>query len=122
MELINKLRKRVEREKKELKKDREYAEELISENPGSRRIGYKLSKGGMFSVLLKVGTPILLLLLVYRFLGVHVLAAIIYLSIGVLTAKASDYSKNDWRFYFTVVLYLPVVFYGLLPDKLRVDK
>jgi len=50
------------------------------------------------------------------------LAGLFYLLVGAGTGRYSDYSWMDWEAYLAVGLWLPIVLYSFLPDKLRVEK
>jgi len=45
-----------------------------------------------------------------------------YLVVGVLIVRVSDYGWNDLEAYPAVVCWLPLVVYSFVPDKYRVEK
>ena len=120
--LEKRLTERVEKEIEKSEKDMEFAAELMGENPEIQKAGSSFMRSSVPRNLLKPALVIGTVYGAWNFLSLQQFGVLSYLIVGLLTAKVSEYSFSDWRAWFTTVLWLPAVVYGLLPDRVRIEK
>ena len=126
MSLLYKLEKRltekVENQVEESEKDLEFAAEMVEENPEVQGAANSMMSSSVPVLLLKAGLAVGSVYAAWTVLGLGQFAALAYLLVGLLTARVSDYSFRDWEYSVAVLFWLPAVLYGLLPDRVRLDK
>jgi len=120
--LEKKVQKRLEKEVEETEKDVEFAMDFVEENPDVNKAATGITTSSLPKKLFAGFLGISAVYLLWNNLSGNQFFGLVYLFVGYLTARISDYKYSNWRYWFTVVFYLPVVVYGLLPDKLRWDK
>ena len=120
--LEEKLTERVEKEVEKSEKDMEFAAEFMAENEQVQESANSVLNGSVLVNLLKAGLAVGSLYAAWTVLSFSQFAALVYLLVGFLTAKFSEYSLSDWEYGVTVALWLPAVLYGLLPDRVRLEK
>lgn len=117
-----KLTQRVEREIEETEKDMEFAAEMLNENEDVARPVLRFFSGSKWFKLLVLLSAGLGVYLAWKSFSMKQLTSLAYIIVGLLTAKVSDYGFRNWEFWFTTVLWLPAVLYGLLPGRVRMEK
>lgn len=122
MSLEERLRKRVEREVEESQNDLDFAAELISENPDSRSVAESIVFSSVPVLFLKAVLFVGGFYLAWKALSLQLFVGGLYILTGLGTAKFSEYSVDQWEYWFTTVFWLLAVLYGLLPDRVRVEK
>lgn len=120
--LEKKLTERVESEVEKSEKDMEFAAEFMAENKEVQDMSNSVLNDSAAVSLLKLGLGVGGLYAAWLVLSFSQFAALMYLLVGLLTAKFTEYGFSDPEYVATVVFWLPAVFYGLLPDRVRLDK
>lgn len=116
------LQQKVEHQAEEVDKDVDFALEFLEENPEVNSVATNLTTSSLPVKILKGFLGVSTVYILWTNLSFNQFLGVVYLFVGFLTARVSDYGKMDWKYWFTAVFYLPVVVYGLLPDQLRIDK
>jgi len=120
--LEKKLTEKVENQVEESQKDMEFAAEMLEENPEVQGTANSMMSDSVLVLIVKAGLAVGSVYAAWSVLSLGQFAALAYLLVGLLTARFSEYGFSDWEYSFTVALWLPAVLYGLLPDRVRLDK
>jgi len=120
--LEKKLTERVENEVEKSEKDMEFAAEFMAENQEVQDMSNSVLNGSAAVSLLKLGLPVGSVYAAWTVLSFSQFAALMYLLVGLLTAKFTEYGFSDPEYVATVLFWLPAVLYGVLPDRVRLDK
>jgi len=120
--LEKRLTERVESEVEKSEKDMEFAAEFMAENKEVQDISNSVLNDSAAVSLLKLGLAVGGLYAAWTVLSFSQFAALMYLLVGLLTVKFTEYGFSDPEYVATVVFWLPAVLYGLLPDRVRLDK
>jgi len=120
--LEKRLTERVESEVEKSEKDMEFAAEFMAENKEVQDMSNSVLNDSAAVSLLKLGLAVGSLYAAWTVLSFSQFAALMYLLVGLLTAKFTEYGFSDPEYVATVVFWLPAVLYGLLPDRVRLDK
>ena len=120
--LEKRLEGRVEEEIEESQKDLEFAQELMAENPEASSTAQSLVSDSIPVKLFKAGVVVGGIYFAWSSLSLLQFSSLAYLVVGFLTAKVSDFGKKELGFWAATVFWLPIVAYGLLPDRVRPDK
>lgn len=59
---------------------------------------------------------------VYTLIGLNMAASLAYLYAGWKITSYTDAASNEKEYYIGIVFWLPLLFYGMLPDEWRIDK
>lgn len=116
------LTERVESEVEKSEKDMKFAAEFMAENKQVQESANSVLQGSVAVSLLKLGLAVGSLYAAWTVLSFSQFAALVYLLVGLLTARFTEYGFSDPEYVATVVFWLPALFYGLLPDRVRIDK
>jgi len=126
MSLLYKLEKRltekVENQVEESQKDMEFAAEKLEENPEVQSQANSMMSDSVLVLIVKAALAVGSVYAAWSFLSLGQFAALAYLLVGLLTARFSEYNFSDWEYSVAVLFWLPAVLYGLLPDRVRLDK
>lgn len=119
MSLKQRLLERLEAEREKTGEDVEWA---MQRNPEAANKALKFMRS---SIAVKLGVIFGVLCGAYytvSILPTFQLAAVVYILIGSGVARYSDYDWFDWESYVAVGLWLPIVVYSFLPDRVRIEK
>lgn len=119
MSLKDKILERFEREREKTSEDVQWA---LEQDP---KTASKVLKFLRSSLAVKLGVFLGIVGAIYftvTSLSTNQLLALGYVLVGVGVAKVSDYGYSDWESYIAVTLWLPIVLYSFLPDRVRIEK
>lgn len=120
--LEKKLTEKVENQVEESQKDMEFAAEMLEENPEVQGTANSMMSDSVLVLIVKAALAVGSVYAAWSVLSLGQFAALAYLLVGLLVARFSEYGFSDWEYSVTVLFWLPAVLYGLLPDRVRLDK